>query len=176
MYKVPEQITSANAASVDALAVLAKTAFASAERMAALNLNTVRMLLEDSVANTRALLAVKDVQELVSLQTTLAQPGLTKASAYSRRAYDIASDTQEAFSKVAKAQVSKVNQQLGLVLVKAGETAPAGSDVAINALRSALAAVNSLYDRMSQVNKKLAELAEANFAAATVVKPLRKAA
>jgi hypothetical protein len=29
---------------------------------------------------------------------------------------------------------------------------------------------------MSQVNKKLAELAEANFAAATVVKPLRKAA
>lgn len=176
MYKVPEQITSANAASVEALAVLAKTAFASAERMAALNLNTVRMLLEDSVANTRALLAVKDVQELVSLQTTLAQPGLKKASAYSRRAYDIASDTQEAFSKVAKAQVSKVNQQLSLALVKAGETAPAGSDVAINALRSALAAANSVYDRMAEASKRLAELAEANFAAATVVKSHRKAA
>lgn len=176
MYNVPEQITSANAASVEAMAVLAKTAFASAERMAALNLNTVRVLLEDSVATTRALLAVKDMQDFVSLQTTLGQPRLTKASAYSRRAYDIASDTQEAFSKVAKAQVLQVNQNLELALAKVGETAPAGSEMAINALRSALVAANSVYDRIAEVSKKLAELAEANFAAATVVKRRHKAA
>ena len=36
---------------------------------------------EDSIANTRALLGAKDVQEFVSLQNSFAQPALEKAIA-----------------------------------------------------------------------------------------------
>ena len=75
--------------------------------MAALNLNAVRSLFENSTTNARALIAVKDVQGLASLQTRLAQPGIDKAAVYSRSLYQIAAETQEALSEVIKNQVSE---------------------------------------------------------------------
>ena len=57
MNKLPAQFAEANKASVEAMLTVANTVFASAERLAALNLNTARTLLEDSVANTKALLS-----------------------------------------------------------------------------------------------------------------------
>ena len=52
-----EQFVAANKTNVETLLTLANTAFASAERIAALNLNTARAVLEDTVASTKALLA-----------------------------------------------------------------------------------------------------------------------
>ena len=46
MFTTPEQFAAANKASVDAMLSLANTALASAERIAALNLNTARSMLE----------------------------------------------------------------------------------------------------------------------------------
>ena len=47
MFNTPEQFAAANKASVDAMLTLANTALASAERIAALNLNTARSMLEE---------------------------------------------------------------------------------------------------------------------------------
>ena len=99
MYNTPEQLTGANKANVETLLTIANTAFASAERLAALNLNTARILLEDCVNNAKALMSAKDVQELLSMQTTLAQPAFEKAVAYSRSVYEIATQTQEEFAQ-----------------------------------------------------------------------------
>ena len=85
MYKVAEQISKTNKAGVETFMTIANATFAGAERLAALNLNAARSFIEDSAANTRALLAVKDVEALVSLQKSLAQPDAEKATAYSRR-------------------------------------------------------------------------------------------
>ena len=59
MTTTPEQIVAANKANIETLLTLANTAFASAERIAALNLNTARAVLEDSVASAKALLNSK---------------------------------------------------------------------------------------------------------------------
>ena len=84
---------------------------------------------------------------------------------YSRRVYAIANQTREALSKVVDSQVSEVNASLGTTLDQAVKTAPAGTDLAINALRSALAAANTAYDTMSKTAKQATEIAEANLAA-----------
>ena len=118
----PEQIVAANKANVETLLTLANTAFASAERIAALNLNTARAVLEDSVASTKALLGAKDVQELISLQTSLAQPMVEKAVAYSRSIYEIASQTQEEVSKLFEAQVAEANKTFAAALDKAAKS------------------------------------------------------
>ena len=107
MYKLPEQFASANRASVETLVTLANAAFGGVERLAALNLNAVRSLLEDSTTSVRALVEVKDAQDLASLQTRLAQPGIDKAAVYSRSLYQIATETQETLSAVIKNQVSE---------------------------------------------------------------------
>jgi len=167
MFTTPDQFAETNKANIEALLNLANTAFASAERFAALNLNTARTLLEDSVANTKALLAVKDIQELISLQTTLAQPGVEKAVAYSRSLYEIAAQTQEEISKIVEAQFTEANKSVATALDKAAKNAPAGSDVAVAAVKSAIAAANSAYDSISKAAKQVAEITEANVAAAT---------
>ena len=167
MNATTEQFASANKATVETLLTVANTAFASAERLAALNLNTARAMLEDSVANAKALLGVKDVQQLIAMQTTLAQPAVEKAVAYSRSVYEIATQTQEELSKVVEGQFSEINKNVASVLDKAAKNAPAGSDVAVAAVKSAIAAANSAYDSMTKAAKQVAEIAEANVAAAT---------
>lgn len=167
MYNTPEQFSSVNKANVETLMTVANTAFASAERIAALNLNTARTLLEESVSNAKSLLAIKDVQELMNLQTSLAQPALDKAIAYSRSLYEIATQTQEEFGKIIESQFAEVNKNVATVLDKAAKNAPAGSDVAVAAVKSAIAAANSAYDTMTKAAKQVAEIAEANVAAAT---------
>ena len=167
MFTAPAQFTTANKTNVEALLTLANTAFASAERLAALNLNTARGLLEDSVNNTKALLGAKDVQELVSLQSTMTQPGVEKAVAYSRNIYEIATQTQEEIAKIIEAQFSEANKTVANALDKAAKNAPAGSDVAVAAVKSAIAAASSAYDSLTKAAKQVAEVTEANVAAAT---------
>ena len=167
MNATTEQFASANKANVETLLTFANTAFASAERLAALNLNTARSFLEDSVANAKALLAVKDVKELIAVQTTQAQPTAEKFVAYSRGVYEIATETQGELSKVVEAQVSDLNKNVTIAIDKAIKNAPAGSDVAMSSVKSAIAAANSAYDSMTKAAKQVSDIAEANVAAAT---------
>ncbi|MEC5399983.1 phasin family protein [Uliginosibacterium sp. H1] len=167
MFATPEQFAATNKAGVETLLTLANTAFAGAERIAALNLNTARSILEDSVASSKALLGAKDVQELVSLQSSLAKPAVEKVVAYSRSLYEISSELQGELSKIFEVQLSEVNKNVSAVLDKAAKSAPAGSDVAVAAMKSAIAAANSAYDSMSKAAKQVAEMTEANMAAAT---------
>jgi hypothetical protein len=99
--------------------------------------------------------------------TTLAQPAVEKAVAYSRSVYEIATQTQEELSKVVEGQFSEMNKNVATALDKAAKNAPAGSDVAVAAVKSAIAAANSAYDSMTKAAKQVAEIAEANVAAAT---------
>lgn len=166
-FNTPEQFAATNKANIETMLSLANSAFANVERLAALNLNTARSVLEDSVASTKALLAVKDVQELIALQSSLTQPLVEKAVAYARSVYEIASQGQEELSKVMEGQVAEVNKGVAAALDKAAKSAPAGSDVAVAAVKSAIAAANSAYDSFNKAAKQAAEITEANVAAAT---------
>src|ERR1700694_893856 len=153
MYVTPEQIQAANKANVEALLAVANAQFAAFEKLANIQASAVKSAFEDSVANTRALLGAKDVQEFVTLQNSFTQPAIEKAIAYSKSVYAVATEANAKFSK----------------------TAPAGSDVAVPAVKSMLAAANSAYDNLTKVAKQATEIAEANVAAATeTVKGLAK--
>jgi phasin family protein len=166
MFTKPENFAAANKSSMEAALTLAHTAFASAERFAALNLNTARTMFEESVANTKALLGAKDVQEMVSLQAAFAQPAMDKAMSYSRHAYEIATQTKDELSKVVEAQFSDAQAGAATMLDQALKNAPAGSDAAIATLKSAISATNSAYASITKTAKQMTEMAEANVAAA----------
>ena len=167
MFATPETLASANKAVVENFLTLANTAFASTERLSALNLNVSRSFLEDSVANTKLLLGIKDPQQLVALQSTLAQPAVEKLVSYSRSVYEIATQTQEEVSKIIEAQFSEVKGNISSVLDKASKNAPAGSEASVAAFKSAFAAANSAYDNISKATKQVVEIVEANLASAT---------
>lgn len=176
MYVTPEQIQAAGKANVETMLSLAATQFAAIEKLATLNANAVKAAFEDSVNSTRALFGAKDVQEFVNLQNTLATPALEKAMAYSKSVYEVAAETNAELSKVAEKRVAEWNENFSTLLDQAVKNAPAGSDVAVAAVKSMIAAANSAYDNMSKVAKQANEIAEANVAAATeTVKGLAKA-
>lgn len=176
MYVTPEQIQAAGKANVETMLTLAATQFAAIEKLATLNANTVKAAFEDSLNNTRALFGAKDVQEFINLQNTIATPALEKAIAYSKSVYEVAAETNAELSKVAEQRVAEWNENFSALLDKAVKNAPAGSDVAVAAVKSMIAAANSAYDNMTKVAKQANEIAEANVAAATeTVKGLAKA-
>ena len=156
MYVTPEQIAATNKAGVDALMNLAHTQFAAFEKLSALNFNATKAAFENSVNIAKAMSSVKDVQELVNLNASVAQPSLEKVLAYSRNVYEVTTATHSEF-----------NTSVVGLLDKVAKNAPAGSDVAVAAVKSALAAANTAYDSMTKVAKQATEIAEANFAAAS---------
>jgi phasin family protein len=175
MYVTPEQIQAAQKANVESLLAVANAQFAAFEKLANISAGAVKSAFEDAIANTRALLGARDVQEFVSLQNSFAQPAIEKAIAYSRSLYEVATEANGEFSKVAERRVAEWNENFVTLLDKVSKNAPAGSDVAVAAVKSMLAAANSAYDNMNKVARQATEIAEANVAAATeTVKGLAK--
>ncbi len=166
-FATPEQFAAANKANIEAVLAQANAAFAKAERLAALNLNTARSVMEDGVANTKALMAVKDPQDLIKLQSSLAQPMVDKAVAYARSVYEIAAEGQEEVTKFVEGQIAEMNKLFAAAIDQAAKSAPAGSEPAFAAVKQAMAAANSAYDSMSKAAKEAAATAEANMTAAT---------
>jgi phasin family protein len=169
MYVTPEQVVAGNKAGIEALISLAHTQFAAFERMSALTFNATKSAFEDSVAHTKALLNAKDAQDMMNLNASVAQPAIEKAIAYSRNLYDVASQSQGEITKLVETQAGEFNKNIVTFLDKIAKNAPAGSDVAVAAVKSALAAANTAYDSVSKAARQATELAEANFAAATAV-------
>lgn len=178
MNKVTEQFASANKAGIESLQTVANTSLTGLANLTLLNLNTARAVLEDSAANAKALFAVKDIQGLIALQKSLAQPSVEKAIAYSRSVYEIISQSSNGVTQVVEEQVSEVNKNVNQAIDQALKNAPAGSEVAVTAVKSAIAAANSAYSKISKAAKQATEMAEANVAAANAatVKLVKKAA
>ena len=163
----PEQFAAANKAAVDSLLSVANTALASAERIATLNLETARSVLEDSVSNAKAIMGAKDPQEALSIQASLAKPNVEKAVAYGKSVYEISAETQEQLAKMVEAQFGEFQKNVASMLEKAAKSAPAGSDVAVAAVQSAIAAANSAFDNMRKAAQQVTDMAQTNIAAAT---------
>jgi len=167
MYVTPEQIAAGNKAGVEALLGFANSQFAAFERWSTLNLNATKSAFEDTMSHTKALLGAKDVQEFINLNAAAAQPALEKAIAYSRSVYEVAAQSQAELTKALEAQAAEINRNLVTLLDKVSKNAPAGSDVAVAAVKQALAAANSAYDSFTKVAKQATEIAEQNFTAVT---------
>ena len=177
MYVTPEQISGYNKAGVETLLTIARSNFAVYEKLAALNFNASKGAFEDGVNHTRALLNARDVQEYVSLNTAAVQPAIEKLIGYSRSVYELSAGQQGEFSRLFEGQVAEINKTLVGLLDKFAKNAPAGSDVAIAAVKSALGAATTAYDSFTKATKQATEIAEANIAAATAaVTNIKKAA
>jgi phasin family protein len=181
MYQTPEQFVAINKANLETAMKFAGVALQGAERILDLQLKAARSAFADSVENAKTIAAVKDLQQLAALKDAMAQPTIEKATAYAKSVYDVATATQAEIGKLLEEQVAEFNKQVVAALDKMVKTAPAGSEVGIATLKSAIAAVNASYENVSKVAKQFTEVSQANFEAvakqaAEGVKKVKKAA
>ena len=170
MQTALEQLTKTSNAAVEAALGIANDAFTTAEKINALNFSVARSALEEFAANSRALLGIKDMQELMTTQSSLAKPSLDQTFAYSRSLYEIVSEHQERLRRVVEEQFAAANMNVSNALDSMTTSATPGSDAAIAAVKSAIAAANATYEAMTKVARQATTITKANAAAATGVK------
>ncbi|MEY2804342.1 MAG: hypothetical protein RL657_1678 [Pseudomonadota bacterium] len=160
-----EQMTAVQKANLDVLFGLTEKSFAGVEKLAQLNLAAGKAALNESAAHAQALLKVKDVQELLALQTEALQPVGEKVSSYSRHVYDITAATQAEFTKAVEAQLADAQKAVLNLVDTAAKNAPAGSESAVALIKTAVSASNNAYESVQKVVKQATQAAEANMQA-----------
>ena len=119
------------------------------------------------MSNFTALLGAKDVQSFVSLQKELASPSIEKGMEYSRNVIAIATETKDKLAKEVETKVAETNATVSGLVEKALASAPAGSEVAVAAVKTAIKSANEAYEGLNKAAKQAAEVAEASVVAAT---------
>ncbi len=143
------------------------TAFDGVERLALLNLAAARSVFDAAMANFNTLLGAKDVQSFVALQKELATPSIEKGMEYSRNVIAIAAETKDKIAKEVEVKVADTNAQVSTLVEKALASAPAGSEVAVAAVKTAIKSANEAYEGLNKAAKQAADVAEASVAAVT---------
>ncbi|CAH2785512.1 MAG: Granule-associated protein [uncultured Caballeronia sp.] len=149
----PEQIAAANKAQFDTLFGLTNKAFEGLEKLLELNLQVVKSTLAEGQENAQRVLSVKDAQELLALQTSLAQPVAEKALSYGCHLYEIASLMQAEFARVAEEQYEDQNRKVQTLVENVAKNAPAGSETAVAVMKSAITAANTTYETIHKASK-----------------------
>jgi phasin family protein len=172
-----EQVMASQKANVETLLGLTSKAFEGVEKIVELNLSASKAALAETGDTAKAMLSVKDAQELLALQSSLLQPLAEKTAAYSRHLYEIATGASSEFTKAFENQAAEAQQQFAGLVEAAAKNAPAGSETAVAVMKSSVAAATNALESVQKAVKQATDVAEANFnavAATATAKPAAK--
>jgi len=167
MYAINEYFADLNKSSVDQATKLANVTFTGLEQLINLNLSAAKLAFETNTKNFKALSEITDVQDLVAFRTKVTESGVESVLSYSRDAYEVVSGTQAEVTKLAEAGMATLNKNLASVVDKAVKSAPAGSDVAVTALKSTMAATSAAIDSLTKATRQVVDFTDASVRAAT---------
>jgi len=165
MYNA-SQFAEMNQANVAQASKLAAIALENAEKMLALNLSTAKSAIARGVEGATAVAGVRDMQELLALPTKYAETGVQSFVGYSRSVYEISAATQAQYSALAEEALAGYTKGLASWVEKASQSAPAGSEVAINAMKSTVAATSAAFDQFQKASKQVVSFTDASVRAA----------
>ena len=166
MYNATEQFAAFNQANVSNAIKLASLSIENAEKLVQLNINAAKLAIAQAVEGAQAAANVKDVQELMALRAKLAEVGVQSATGYSRTLYELSSEAQAGYSALAEQTWADYTKGVAAWVEKASQAAPAGSDVAVNALKSTVAASTAAFDQFQKATRQVVDLADASVRAA----------
>ena len=158
-----EQVVASHKANIETLFGLTTKAFEGVEKIVELNLTASRAALSEVGDHAKAVLSIKDAQELLALQSSLFQPLAEKTAAYSRHLYDIASGSTAEFTKAIEGQTAEAQKKFANLVDTAAKNAPAGSETAVAIFKSAVSAANNALESVQKAVKQATDVAEANF-------------
>lgn len=144
----------------------ARISIDSVERIIKLQVETAKNTLETNAKNANALLTVKDAQEALVLRQKLAESAIEQATNYSRNLYEITSQTQAETSQLLEERTTAFNKHVVSGLDQFVKSAPAGTDVAVAAVKSSLQATAAAVDNLTKAAKQVADFADASVKAA----------
>lgn len=167
MNTTAEQFITTNTANLQALEGFTTQAFAGVEKLVELNLAASKAALGESFSHVQSMLGAKDVQQLIALQSALLKPLTEKSAAYAQHLQTIMTDSSADFSKAAEAKAAEAQKAFTGVVENMAKNAPAGTETAVAAFKTALTAGQNAIESAQASAKKVVEAAQANVKAAT---------
>lgn len=165
MVSVPEQFAAFGKAQLDTMLTLAGLAATSTEKLVEFQIRTAKARFADAVAQTRTLAEAKDPQSFTHAATAYVQPLADKAIGYSRDLYALSAETQAEFGKVLETHFGALHQQVSTLVDTAAKAAPAGSEAAVTAVKSAIAAAGQAYEALARAGKQVSDMTDTAHAA-----------
>ena len=153
-------------ATFDAAARATRISMDGAERAMNVQLEYAKGALAQAALNARAVAKARDVQELLSLRSRIAENTLENVVGYSRSLYEVASEAQAEFSRLAEERMTRFQQAVTESVDQAAKAAPAGGDVAVAAIKSQLAAATAAFDSFAKAARHVASFTDAGVRAA----------
>src|SRR5512134_3237891 len=164
MVPITEQLAALSRSQVDAVLKTAALVADNAEKLAELQVKSSKAAYEDAVSAVRQMAALKDVNELASYSTAAVQPAWDKAAAYAKSTYEVVAGAQAEYAALLEEQVADFNKNVVVTLDAALKSAPAGSEGAVSAIKSAVHSANTVYESLIRAAKQVSSITEANLA------------
>ncbi|MEI6769351.1 MAG: phasin family protein [Betaproteobacteria bacterium] len=162
MNLTPEQIVAANKSNLETLVGLTSKAFAGVEQLIELNMAAAKSTLADSHSNAQTVMSVKDAQDLLSMQASMFQPLAEKMVIYNRHLYEIATTSGQDVGAVVQEQFAKSQQLYQDMFENMAKNAPAGSESAVAAFRTAVSAGTSALESVQKAVKQATDMVDSN--------------
>jgi phasin family protein len=148
-------------ATVEAAARFTKISMDSAERTLAVQLEYARGAFAQATLNAKAVTQAKDLNELATLRSRIAENALENLMGYSRSLYEVGAEAQAELSKLAEERVGTFQKVVSETVEQAAKSAPAGSDVAVAAIKNSLAAATTAFDSFAKAAKHVSSITDA---------------
>jgi phasin family protein len=159
-----------NRAALESAAKFTRISLDNAERTLNVQLEYTKGAFTQAAHTARAVAQAKDVQELFSLRSRIAENSLENLIGYSRSLYEVASGTQSEISRLAEERMASFQRAMSEGVDQAAKSAPGGSDLAVAAMKSSLAATTAAFDSFSKAAKNMASYADAGVTASRTAK------
>ena len=129
----------------------------------ALNTAVAKAYLDESRAATQQLLSAKDPKAFFALATSQAMQNAEKAAAYGHQLHETMSSIKADFTATAEVQFAEAKGKVIALVDEVTKNVPAGSEKAVEMLKSFVASANSGSDQLTKATKKAAEAVEVQF-------------
>ena len=167
MNTTAAQFIETNKANLQALESITSQAFAGVEKLAELNMATSKAVMAESMNQVKAILAAKDAQEVIALQTAFVKPLTDKSAAYAENVKTIVTSSSAELTKSVEAKTAEAQKAFTGAVESLTKNAPAGSESAVAAFKNALTAGQNALESLQVQAINAVETAQSNIAAAT---------
>jgi phasin family protein len=162
-----EQFAAAQRANLDTLFGLADKVVDGVEKLTAVNLKMARALLTQTQDSVLEAMSATEHGQSFARQATPAVSIPEHVQSYQREVFDILSGLQAEFARLAQAQCEAYSRRAQTLVDDLAKSAPAGSEPAVAAWKSAMDATSTLVDTVQKSYHQAAEFVEGSIAAAS---------
>ncbi|MFM0549499.1 phasin family protein [Paraburkholderia sediminicola] len=160
-FSTPEQFVSMQSANVAVAFSLAQQTFQYFEELAKLNLQVAKATFAESEQAWQMAVSGKTPVELFIHQASNAKPVAEKVLSYNSHVLEITNAAQAEFLKIFEDRFAQSNTKMQTVFDDFARNAPAGSELAVTAFKSAVSSAGAAYDAMRKATAQAIAMAQA---------------